>query len=67
VANGEKVYNDIKKNPTLMPKDVTFESLLYLPSMAYERKTKQKYDYTPRYPIETYSNVFGWIDKTNDE
>jgi Protein of unknown function (DUF4240) len=66
VANGKKNYNDIKKNPTMMPKDITFESLLYLPSMAYERKTNQKYDYTPLYPIETYSNVLGWINKNQE-
>ena len=45
-----------------MPKDLTFEALLYLPSEAYERKTGQPYDYSPAFPVETYSNQEGWKD-----
>jgi hypothetical protein len=66
IANGKKLFKEVQKNPMFMPKDVTFESLLYLPSMAYERKTNQKYDYTPQYAVETYSNVFGWLNKNQE-
>ncbi|TVL99708.1 MAG: hypothetical protein CV087_16785 [Candidatus Brocadia sp. WS118] len=34
--------------------------LLYVPSAAYEQKTGKPYDYSPSYPIETYSNEKGW-------
>lgn len=60
IANGKKLYNQVKQNPALMPKDLAFEALLYLPSEAYERKTGRKYDYSPAFPIETYSNTVGW-------
>ena len=60
VANGKKVYEKVLQNPELMPKDITFEALLYLPSDAYERKTGKKLDYVPAFSIETYSNKIGW-------
>ncbi len=60
VANGKEVYENVLQNPALMPKDITFEALLYLPSDAYERKTGKKLDYVPTFPIETYSNKAGW-------
>lgn len=60
VANGREVYEKVLENPVLMPKDVTFEVLLYLPSEAYEQKTGKKWDYVPTRPIETYSNKEGW-------
>ena len=60
IANGQEFYEQVLHNPTLMPKDVTFESLLYLPSMAYETKLRKKYSYSPTYPIETFSNKEAW-------
>lgn len=60
VANGKDVYERVLHNPAQMPKDITFEALLYIPSAAYERKTGNQYDYTPAYPIETYSNQASW-------
>lgn len=60
VANSQKAYEAVLQDPSLMPKDVTFEALLYLPSSAYVRKTGAKYEYTPAFPIETYSNEKGW-------
>jgi hypothetical protein len=62
VANGQETYQQILLLPERMPKDLTFEALLYLPSEAYERKTGQPYDYSPAFPIETYSNREGWKD-----
>ncbi|HRJ17252.1 MAG TPA: DUF4240 domain-containing protein [Saprospiraceae bacterium] len=64
VANGKDAYNSALHNPAQMPKDLTFEALLYLPLEAYERKTGNRYDYTPAYPIETYSNQAGWSEET---
>ena len=60
VANGRVFYEKALKNPSLMPKDLTFETLLYIPSEAYERKTGRRYDYSPAYSVETYSNKQGW-------
>lgn len=60
IANGKEMYEQVLRNPALMPKDCTFEALLYVPSAAYERKTDRPYDYAPAFPIETYSNKEGW-------
>lgn len=60
LANGQQTYEAVLQDPSLMPKDITFEALLYLPSSAYARKTGTKYEYTPTFPIETYSNEKGW-------
>ncbi|NUQ22919.1 MAG: DUF4240 domain-containing protein [Saprospiraceae bacterium] len=62
VANGKDLYDKVLQDPAQMPRDLTFEELLYIPSEAYERKTGKHYDYTPAYPIETYSNQAGWKD-----
>lgn len=63
VANGKDAYDKALYSPAQMPKDFTFEELLYIPSAAYERKTGKRYDYTPTYPIETYSNLTGWAEE----
>lgn len=60
IANGQEFYDNVLQNPTLMPKDVTFESLLYIASMAYELKMNKKYDYSPTFPIETFSHKEAW-------
>lgn len=60
VANGKIVYESVLDNPAQMPKDITFEALLYLPAEAYEQKIGRKWDYIAAYPIETYSNKVGW-------
>jgi len=64
VANGKDLYEKVLHAPAQMPKDLTFEALLYLPLEAYERKTGNRYDYTPAYPIETYGNQAGWSEET---
>ncbi len=38
VANGKDMYEKVLNDPTQMPKDLTFEELLYIPSEAYEQK-----------------------------
>ena len=64
VANGRDTYEQALHDPAQMPKDLTFEGLLYIPSEAYELKTGKRYDYTPAYPMETYSNQTGWAEGT---
>ena len=61
VANGKKFYETVLKNPAKMPKEYTFESLLYLPKEAWQLKTKRdNYDYYPEIWSETFSNSAGW-------
>jgi hypothetical protein len=60
VANGKNVFQEILINPLLMPKDKTFEDILYIASIAFTRKMSKKYNYSPTFPIETYSNKEGW-------
>lgn len=60
IANGQELYEQVLQDPAKMPKDLTFEELLYVPSAAYEQKTGKPYDYSPSYPVETYSNEKGW-------
>lgn len=63
IANGKEAYEKVLNDPTQMPKDLTFEELLYISSEAYKRKTSKQYDYTPAFPIETYSNQSGWREE----
>jgi hypothetical protein len=62
VGNGKEVYEKILNNPAEMPKDLSFEELLYVPSRAYERKTGKKYAYSLARNVETFSNEEGWGD-----
>lgn len=60
VANGQKYYEKILKNPRLMPPDLTFEPLLYIALKAYNRKTGKNFTSVSAYNYETYSNKKGW-------
>lgn len=60
VANGESYYNEVKESPKKMPKDLTFEPILYLASKAYHQKTGQNFDYIPLFDFETYANQAAW-------
>ena len=60
VANGQAFYKAVLQNPTLMPKNLTFEALLNLPSKAYLKKTGKPFNYLSTTSIETYSNKLGW-------
>ncbi len=62
VANGRKYYEQVLLQPDLMPKDLDFESLLYIASNAYEHKTGRDWDYVPPYNIETYANEGAWAE-----
>jgi hypothetical protein len=61
VANGKKFFDKVSNDPTKMPKEFTFESLLYLPALAWKTKTgRDDYDYYPEVWSETFSNPEGW-------
>ncbi len=61
VANGLSFYHSVLSDPSKMPKEYTFESLLYLPAEAWKMKTgRSDYDYFPEIWCETFSNPTGW-------
>jgi Protein of unknown function (DUF4240) len=60
VANGKQFFESVLSNPALMPKDLTFETLLSIASDAYLLKTGRKFQYVSTIPIETYSNKASW-------
>ena len=62
VANGRSFYEAVLADPTQMPKDLEFESLLYVASSAYERKTGLDDDGSLDSPVsfETFANLEGW-------
>lgn len=60
VANGKAFYEQVLKDPTKMPKDMEFESLLGLASAAYELKTGEDFEYSTGCSYESFSNPAGW-------
>lgn len=64
VANGQKFYEAVLKDPTKMPKEFTFEPLLFIADTAFQQKNNQDWDYLPTPSYETYSNTKGWNGKS---
>lgn len=64
VANGQQFYETVLVEPTKMPKEFTFEPLLYLAADAFKQKTGEDWDYLPEVSYETYSNTKGWNGKS---
>ena len=60
VANGKSAFNEVLENPSEMPKNMTFEPILYLANKAYHQKTGKKLDYLPLFNFETYANEKAW-------
>lgn len=60
IANGRALYDAVLADPAQMPKDVDFEPLLYVASMAYEEKTGAEYPHVPAKNIETFANWAQW-------
>lgn len=65
VANGEATYNEVKEDPNQMPRDMEFESLLYLADKAWERKHGEDPDFEEffcetEYDFESFSNEDQW-------
>ena len=61
VANGRDFYENVRREPSKMPKGFTFESLLSLPREAWKMKTGQDdyFQFTEVW-VETFSNPDGW-------
>jgi hypothetical protein len=62
VARGRPVFEAVLADPTQMPKNAGFESLLYVAANAYERKTGLEWDDLDDTEVsyETFSNDDGW-------
>jgi hypothetical protein len=60
VANGQAYYGNVLQNPSQMPKDLSFEPLLYIALTAYKRKTGKNFIALSAFNYETYSNKQGW-------
>ena len=60
VANGQEYFQNTLVNPCQFPTDQTFEDLLYVAGIAYERKTGKKFLSVSAYNFETGSNKKGW-------
>ena len=64
VANGKRYYEHILENPEDMPKNLTFEALLYLANEAHLKKVGKKWQYVPKWNFETFFNLKGWNSTT---
>jgi hypothetical protein len=62
VARGRATYEAVLADPTMMPKNAAFETLLYVAAAAYERKTGLEWDDLDDTEVsyETFSNDAGW-------
>lgn len=60
VANGRAFYQKVLADPTAMPKEYTFESLLRIAPLAYRGKTGLDWAYHTEKSYETFSNQEGW-------
>lgn len=60
VANGSGFYASVIADPTQMPQNMEFESLLSVASNAFERKTGEEYEHTTAVSYESFQNVNGW-------
>jgi hypothetical protein len=61
VANGRIFFETVLHNPKRMPKEYTFETILYLPELAWKMKTgRDDYNHSPDVWCETFSNSEGW-------
>ena len=61
VANGKAFFQKVLKQPTKMPEDLDFESLLYLAPEALNKKLKTEGEcIDTKLSFETFSNVEKW-------
>ncbi len=63
VANGQEAYEQIRKNPEQMPKDMEFAPLLRIANDAHRRKKGTTLRYVSAYSVETFSNRNGWKNR----
>ena len=59
VANGKNYFETVLTTPKDFPKDMEFESILYLAQEAYERKNKTEWNYSSTTDYETFKNISG--------
>ncbi len=62
VANGRDAYEQARRDPAAMPKDLEFAPLLRVANEAYRRQKGTLLRYVAAYPIETFSNEKGWAE-----
>lgn len=62
VANGQAFYEQVLNDPTLMCKELDFQSILYLTFCAAEQQGIRDYYHHTRLSYETFSNREGWKD-----
>jgi hypothetical protein len=60
VADGKEAYERVLADPQRMPKNLGFEGLLELATLAYEQKTGKDYEHVPTPDYETFANEAGW-------
>ena len=60
VANGRKAFETALKNPSKMPKDLSFEALLRVARQSFLKKTGKPFRYVPAFNMETFANHQGW-------
>jgi len=60
LTNGRDQYEALRSDPKQMPKDLEFETLLYIAPNAWEAKTGEEWDLVTDVSYETYSNRAGW-------
>lgn len=60
VANGKACFERALAKPLGVPQDLEFESLLYVASAAYTKKTGDEYDHATPLSKESFSNRAGW-------
>lgn len=60
LVNGRDFYEAVLADPSQMPKDMEFESLLYIGRTAWEAKTGEEPDFDTDVSFETWSNEAGW-------
>lgn len=60
VANGREFLERVLSSPDAMPKDMEFESLLYVAARAMERRTGRAGQLDTSVSYETFANASGW-------
>lgn len=60
VANGRDFYASVLADPSKMPQEMEFESLLSLPASAYQRRLGKEYEHIPPTSYESFQNSEGW-------
>ena len=60
VANGKSIYGHVLKTPSVMDKNMDFESLLYLTYYAALQQGIDDYSHHTQVSYETFSNEKGW-------